>query len=107
MKKLRPRLADILDTLEEHYGAQRPLGPSDPYEMILFVNCGYPATDASCTKGYDPLKAEVGTKPEQILKSAERETGKTDTTWRNVPGVTRGTAEADRANREPRISAGI
>ncbi len=69
MKKLRSRLADILDTLEEHYGTQRPLGPSDPYEMILFINCGYPATDASCTKGYDPLKAEVGTKPEQILKA--------------------------------------
>jgi endonuclease-3 len=69
MKNLRPRLADILNTLEAHYGAQRPLGPSDPYEMILFVNCGYPATDASCTKGYDPLKAEVGTKPEQILKA--------------------------------------
>ena len=69
MKKLRSRLADILDTLEENYGPQRPLGPSDPYEMILFVNCGYPATDASCTKGYDPLKAEVGTKPDQILKA--------------------------------------
>ena len=69
LKNLRPRLADILDTLETHYGAQRPLGPSDPYEMILFVNCGYPATDASCTKGYDRLKAEVGTKPEQILKA--------------------------------------
>jgi endonuclease-3 len=69
MKTLRLRLADILDTLEEHYGPQRPFGPSDPYEMILFINCGYPATDASCTKGYDPLKAEVGTKPEQILKA--------------------------------------
>jgi endonuclease-3 len=69
MKTLRLRLADILDTLEEHYGPQRPFGPSDPYERILFINCGYPATDASCTKGYDPLKAEVGTKPEQILKA--------------------------------------
>jgi endonuclease-3 len=69
MKKLRSRLADILDTLEEQYGEQKPHGPSNPYEMILFVNCGYPATDASCTKGYDPLKAEVGTKPEQILKA--------------------------------------
>jgi endonuclease III len=69
MRKLGSKLADILDTLEEHYGAQKPLGPSNPYEMILFINCGYPATDASCTKGYDPLKAEVGTKPEQILKA--------------------------------------
>ena len=45
------------------------VGPSEPYEMILFVNCGYPATDASCTKGYEPLKGEVGTSPDQILKA--------------------------------------
>jgi endonuclease III len=66
-------IARILDALEKHYGVQVAVGPSDPYEMILFVNCGYPATDASCTKGYEPLKAGVGTKPDQILKApAER-----------------------------------
>jgi len=63
------RLARVLDKLEGHYGAQKLAGPSNPYEMILFVNCGYPATDASCTKGYELLKAEIGTKPEQILKA--------------------------------------
>lgn len=69
MKKTQPQLSGILDLLEKHYGEQAAVGPSDPYEMIVFVNCGYPATDASCTKGYGPLKAEVGTKPEQILKA--------------------------------------
>ena len=69
MKKTRPGIARILDALEKHYGVQAATGPSEPYEMILFVNCGYPATDASCTKGYEPLKAEVGTKPDQILKA--------------------------------------
>jgi endonuclease III len=64
-----PKLANILDRLEQHYGVQEAVGPDNPYEMILFVNCGYPATDESCTKGYRPLKAEVGTKPEQILKA--------------------------------------
>ncbi|MGC1485709.1 MAG: hypothetical protein WA789_18090 [Candidatus Acidiferrum sp.] len=68
MKEARPRLAGILERLEKHYGVQASVGPNDPYEMILFVNCGYPATDASCTKGYEALKAEVGTKPDQILK---------------------------------------
>jgi endonuclease-3 len=67
MQKSRPGLADVLDRLETHYGEQAAVGPSDPYEMILFVNCGYPATDASCTKGYEALKREVGTKPEKIL----------------------------------------
>jgi endonuclease III len=69
MQKLRAGLAGILDKLEKHYGEQAAAGPSEPYEMILFVNCGYPATDDSCTKGYEPLKAQVGIKPEQILKA--------------------------------------
>jgi endonuclease-3 len=69
MKGSRPGLADILDRLEAHYGEQAAVGPSNPYEMILFVNCGYPATDASCMRGYEPLKAELGTKPDQILKA--------------------------------------
>jgi endonuclease-3 len=65
-KRERP-LAGVLDILEKHYGEQEPVGPSDPYEMILFVNCGYPATDASCAKGYDALKREVGIKASEIL----------------------------------------
>ena len=64
-----PKLAEILDSLEKRYGAQKLAGPNNPYEMIVFVNCGYPATDLSCTKGYEPLKAEVGTTPDQILKA--------------------------------------
>jgi len=69
MQKHTAGLRRILDELEKHYGVQKVVGPSDPYEMILFVNCGYPATDAACTKGYEPLKAEVGTKPDRILKT--------------------------------------
>lgn len=69
MAKDVPGLAKILDRLEEHYTVQKLAGPNNPYEMIVFVNCGYPATDLSCTKGYEPLKAEVGTKPDHILKA--------------------------------------
>jgi endonuclease III len=60
-------LTQVLDALEELYGPQKAVGPADPYEMILFVNCGYPAADASCSKGFDALKREVGLKPEEIL----------------------------------------
>lgn len=69
-------LAAVLDKLEQHYGKQDLVGPRTPYEMIVFVNCGYPATDESCAKGYEPLKAEVGTKPEQILKAASAKLAK-------------------------------
>ncbi|HEY2545147.1 MAG TPA: hypothetical protein VGI46_03685, partial [Candidatus Acidoferrum sp.] len=67
MKKSESPLGRVLDNLERHYGERVAVGPSDPYEMIVFVNCGYPATDASCARGYEAVKREVGTKPEEIL----------------------------------------
>jgi endonuclease-3 len=67
MKKTGLRLAEVLNQLEAYYEVQQAVGPIDLNEMILFVNCGYPATDASCTKGYEALKHEVGTKPNEIL----------------------------------------
>lgn len=49
------------------YGLQHAAGPTDPYEMIVYLNCGYPASDASCSKGFDALKREVGLAPKEIL----------------------------------------
>jgi len=68
MPKDLPGLAKALEKLEEHYGAQKAVGPNEPYEMILFVNSGYPATDLSCAKGYEALRSQGGTKPEEILR---------------------------------------
>jgi len=56
--------------LEKIYGPQRAAGPTDPYEMIVYLNCGYPATDASCSKGFDALKREVGLSPKEILAAS-------------------------------------
>jgi endonuclease-3 len=63
----KPNLDAILERLEQLYGPQKAVGPHDPYEMIVFVNCGYPATDVSCSKGFEALKREVGLKPENLL----------------------------------------
>lgn len=60
-------LTQILEILEKQYGAQKLAGPTDPYEMIVFLNCGYPASDAKCAKGFDALKGEVGVQAKQIL----------------------------------------
>src|SRR5580658_8675437 len=76
MRKSKRWLGRILDALERHYGVQTAVGPSEPYEMILFVNCGYPATDASCSKGYEALKRDVGTKPEKILAAPKAKLAK-------------------------------
>jgi hypothetical protein len=58
---------EILDALEKMYGAQHAAGPTDPYEMIVYLNCGYPASDAACAKGFDALKREAGLAPKEIL----------------------------------------
>jgi endonuclease III related protein len=58
---------EILEALEQTYGPQQAAGPTDPYEMIVYLNCGYPATDASCSKAFDALKQEVGLSPKEIL----------------------------------------
>src|SRR5438270_14099502 len=62
-----PKLAQILETLEELYGPQKLAGPTDPYEMIVFLNCGYPASDGKCAKGFEALKREVGVQPNKLL----------------------------------------
>ncbi len=58
------------------YGPQQPGGPADPYEMIVFLNCGYPATDASCSKGFDALKREVRLSPQEILAASKTKLAK-------------------------------
>ena len=41
--------------------------------MILYLNCGYPATDAACAKGFDALKREVGLSPREILSADDEQ----------------------------------
>src|SRR5208282_4510113 len=76
MQKSKRRLRGVLDALEKHYGKQTSVGPSDPYEMILSVNCGYPATDTSGAKGYEALKREVGIKTDAILAAPKAKLAK-------------------------------
>jgi endonuclease III len=65
-----PNFGQVLDALENLYGPQTAAGPTDPYEMILFINCGYPATDASCARGFLALRREVGLAPDAILAAS-------------------------------------
>jgi endonuclease III len=67
MTKVASKLPKLLNRLEKFYGRLKPPWPTDPYEMILYTNCGYPATDTSCTKGFNALKKEVGLAPDDIL----------------------------------------
>lgn len=81
------KLTHILHALEAAYGAQKAAGPADPYEMIVFLNCGYPTTDAACTKGFEALKREVGLLPKQILAAPKKKLAKLMRPSVMMPGV--------------------
>ncbi|HEY6947069.1 MAG TPA: hypothetical protein VI431_18160 [Candidatus Acidoferrum sp.] len=70
------KLAQVLEALESVYGPQKLAGPTDPYEMIIFLNCGYPASDGKCAKGFEALKREVGVQPKRFLAVSEAKLAK-------------------------------
>jgi len=57
----------LLDRLEAYYGVQTPGWPTDPYEFLIWWHCGYPASDAKCSRGWESLNQSIGIRPEQIL----------------------------------------
>lgn len=60
-------LNEILNRLEKFYGTQKPLFPVDPYEFLVWWYCGYPASDAACSRGWNSLTREVGIDPNKLL----------------------------------------
>jgi endonuclease-3 len=67
MPKARVRVPEILKRLESFYGTQEPTWPTDPYLFLVWWHCGYPASDAACTKGWESLNREIGVEPEHLL----------------------------------------
>jgi endonuclease-3 len=63
--------AAVLDKLEMFYGPQEPCRPVEPYEFLIWWHCGYPASDATCTRGWNALNKEVGIQPHQILSATQ------------------------------------
>lgn len=66
---MTPSLEPILDTLEAHYGPQLPLAPTDPYQFLVWWQCGYPPSEARCEQGWQALRQEIGVDPE-VLRAA-------------------------------------
>ena len=67
MGRVRSTVPEILDRLHAFYGSQEACWPSDPYLFLLWWYCGYPSSDASCTKGWNTLTRTTGTTPDAIL----------------------------------------
>lgn len=72
MRNAGIRIPGLLDQLETFYGQQEPGWPVDPYEFIVWWHCGYPASDATCAKGWDKLQSEIGIEPHNLLAATPR-----------------------------------
>jgi endonuclease III len=64
-------LQALIDRLEQTYGPQTWLGPTEPYAFLIWLNCGYPPSDAACAKGFASLVSAIETSPEVILGADE------------------------------------
>lgn len=73
MKQLN--VAAVLDKLEAFHGPQEPSWPVEPYEFLIWWHCGYPASDATCTRGWSALQKSIGIQPQQILRASESRLG--------------------------------
>jgi endonuclease III len=65
------KFARTLDRLEGFYGKPKRPYPTDPFEMILYINCAYPATEAACAKSFEALKKSVGVRVDDILAASK------------------------------------
>lgn len=70
MGKTRLSIQDLLTKLESFHGRQEPSWPTDPYLFLVWWHCGYPASDATCARGWESLNREIGTEPEQLLSAS-------------------------------------
>ena len=44
-----------------------PAWPTDPYLYLVWLHCGYPASDARCAKGWESLTSRIGVGVDRIL----------------------------------------
>jgi len=60
-------LVAALQTLQTFYGPQRARWPTDPYRFLVWWQCGYPASEERCERGWEALTHAVGVDPDQLL----------------------------------------
>jgi len=62
-----PGLEALLNGLEAFHGAQAANWPTDPYFFLVWWHCGYPASDAACSRGWESVQREIGADPNRLL----------------------------------------
>jgi endonuclease-3 len=61
------RLATVLEKLERTFGAVKVPVRARAFDMLVRMNCGYPASEEACAKGWAALSREVGVSAKAIL----------------------------------------
>jgi endonuclease III len=67
----RMPLNQVATHLRAHYGKQKPPRLDGPWEMILWENVAYLASDDRRQMAFQMLQKQVGVKPEQILSASD------------------------------------
>ena len=70
MSKKDSPISGLLKVLESFYGRQEPSWPTDPYLFLVWWQCGYPASDTACAKGWQSLTREIGAEPRDLLEAS-------------------------------------
>jgi endonuclease-3 len=68
----RDDVNQLLDILASAHGEQTARWPTDPYLFLVWLHCGYPASEAKCAKGWESLSSQVGVDAEQIVKASTK-----------------------------------
>ena len=64
--------AEIIRILHHHYGPPPPPISTDPFELIIWENIAYLASDRRRESAFAEFKARVGMDPEAILRACQR-----------------------------------
>lgn len=73
----RQEFTALLRKLEKYHGSVAFTEPTDPYELIIHTNCGYPPSEDNCRKGFEALQSAVGLSPAALLAASESLLAKT------------------------------
>jgi len=68
-----PDFWGVISKLEKHYGAPEPPSTRDPFELILYENIAYLASDDRREQAFRELRKRIGLRPADLLTARVEE----------------------------------
>jgi endonuclease III len=66
-------LSRVVDTLAQYYGEPPPPHITDPFEMVVWENIAYLASDSRRAQAFEELRQKVGLRPSDIRKASDKD----------------------------------